>query len=317
MKLYRLQEVLLVAGIAAGLWLAIIQPWFLRYGDLMIKGGLFTLLFSIMITTSFKSLRKAMKNRRFFVAAMSTNFVIIPAVALVIGKAFAGHQPQILLGLVMYFVTPCTDWFLYFTHRARGDKALGLLLIPWNLLLQILLLPMYILLIIGEDVVLKVSDFFYAFLLFIILPFLLSRVVRFQLNKIRGAEVISSSFFQNLQTLSLAVVVLFMFALTGTEILDNTSVFPRVLTSVAAFLAIVFFLSKVVAGLASLSRAEYILLNFTASARNSPIALAIALGAFPDQPLAAAVIIIAPLVELPVLSIEAKLFRRKRHGRFP
>lgn len=263
-----------------------------------------------MVTTSFESLRKALKNTRFFVAALSTNFIVIPALAGVIVKLLATHQPHVLLGLVMYFVTPCTDWFLSFTQQARGDKDLGLLLLPWNLFLQIMLLPLYIFLIVGEEITVKIGDFSYAFILFILLPFLLSRVARFLIS-IKDKPV-SDSFFMNLQTISLTIVVLFMFALTGKEILMSASVFPGVLMSVGVFLIVMFFLSKAVARLAALNREEYVLLNFTASARNSPIALAIALGAFPDQPLTAAVIILAPLIELPILSLEAKLLRGKK-----
>jgi ACR3 family arsenite efflux pump ArsB len=54
---------------------------------------------------------------------------------------------------------------------------------------------------------------------------------------------------------------------------------------------------------------EAILLNFTVSARNSPIALAIAIGAFPDLPMVAAVIAIAPLIEIPLLGLQTRMMR--------
>ncbi len=41
----------------------------------------------------------------------------------------------------------------------------------------------------------------------------------------------------------------------------------------------------------------------TTLARNSPIALAIAVIAFPNQPLVALALVIGPLIELPVLAI--------------
>ncbi len=44
-------------------------------------------------------------------------------------------------------------------------------------------------------------------------------------------------------------------------------------------------------------------LNLTKLARNSPIALAIAMTAFPHEPLIALVLIIGPLIELPLLSL--------------
>ena len=49
-------------------------------------------------------------------------------------------------------------------------------------------------------------------------------------------------------------------------------------------------------------------------ARNSPIALAIVLTAFPDQPLIALALIIGPLIELPVLAIVAQGLLKIRRG---
>lgn len=47
----------------------------------------------------------------------------------------------------------------------------------------------------------------------------------------------------------------------------------------------------------------------TTTARNSPIALAIAVAAFPDRPLIAVALVIGPLVELPVLAVLAQIVR--------
>ena len=55
-------------------------------------------------------------------------------------------------------------------------------------------------------------------------------------------------------------------------------------------------------------------LNLTTLARNSPIVLAIALTAFPEEPLIALALVIGPLIELPVLGIISNtlLLIRKR-----
>lgn len=55
-------------------------------------------------------------------------------------------------------------------------------------------------------------------------------------------------------------------------------------------------------------------LNLTTLARNSPIVLAIALMAFPEEPLIALALVIGPLIELPVLGIMSNtlLLIRKR-----
>ena len=44
-------------------------------------------------------------------------------------------------------------------------------------------------------------------------------------------------------------------------------------------------------------------MSYTILARNSPIALAIALVAFPGEPLVALALVVGPLIELPVLTL--------------
>lgn len=53
-------------------------------------------------------------------------------------------------------------------------------------------------------------------------------------------------------------------------------------------------------------------LTMTIIARNSPIALAIVLTAFPEQPLIALALIIGPLIELPVLAFLSFLLLKRK-----
>jgi ACR3 family arsenite efflux pump ArsB len=50
----------------------------------------------------------------------------------------------------------------------------------------------------------------------------------------------------------------------------------------------------------------------TTLARNSPIALAIAVATFPDKPLISLALIIGPLIELPVLFLASRILLRSK-----
>ena len=55
--------------------------------------------------------------------------------------------------------------------------------------------------------------------------------------------------------------------------------------------------------------------SLTTLARNSPVALAIAVTAFPDEPLIALALVIGPLIELPVLAFVSQvLLLIKKNG---
>ena len=51
--------------------------------------------------------------------------------------------------------------------------------------------------------------------------------------------------------------------------------------------------------------------KLTTLARNSPVALAIAVTAFPDEPLIALALVIGPLIELPVLACVSQVLFKK------
>ena len=64
-----------------------------------------------------------------------------------------------------------------------------------------------------------------------------------------------------------------------------------------------------------LSYKDTVSLSLTTLARNSPVALAIAVTAFPDEPLIALALVIGPLIELPVLAcVSQVLLLIKKNG---
>ncbi len=73
-------------------------------------------------------------------------------------------------------LTPCIDYVVVFTHLGKGDSKLTLAATPLLLLLQLLLRPVYLSFMLGErsEVVITLGPFIEAFLLLIVLPFVLA-----------------------------------------------------------------------------------------------------------------------------------------------
>lgn len=98
-----------------------------------------------------------------------------------------------------------------------------------------------------------------------------------------------------------------MFASQGKILLENIQVLLILLIPVLLFFIINFCVGRLVGKVMKLSYEDNVSLNLTTLARNSPIALAIAVATFPDKPLISLALIIGPLIELPVLFIIAKI----------
>ena len=100
-----------------------------------------------------------------------------------------------------------------------------------------------------------------------------------------------------------------MLAWQAQEVADNAGVFWKLLAPLAIFFVLAPLLASMTAGLLRAPGPERVALVMTTTARNSPIALAIAVAAFPERPLIAVALVIGPLVELPVLAVLAQIVR--------
>ena len=98
-----------------------------------------------------------------------------------------------------------------------------------------------------------------------------------------------------------------MFASQGKVLIDNLEILLVLLIPVLLFFVINFIVGRLVGKIINLNYEDSVSLNLTTLARNSPIALAIAVAAFPDKPLIALALIIGPLIELPVLFLVTKI----------
>ena len=98
---------------------------------------------------SFEKLSSARGHLRFLSIAWITNFIVIPLIAWGIASLFLSGKPAIYVGVLIYLIAPCTDWFLGFTRLAKGNVALGSVLIPINLISQLILFPAYLALFAG------------------------------------------------------------------------------------------------------------------------------------------------------------------------
>ena len=83
-----------------------------------------------------------------------------------------------------------------------------------------------------------------------------------------------------------------MFASQGKYLLQNMNVVLLLLIPVLLFFIINFVLGQFIGRVMRLSYKDTVSLNLTTLARNSPVALAIAVTAFPNEPLIALALVI-------------------------
>ena len=272
---------------------------------------LILMLYALFLNIPLGQIKESFQNRSFALASFSINFIWTPFLAWTLGYFFLPDSPALQLGFLMLMVTPCTDWYLAFTAQAKGNLSLSTAILPANLLLQILLLPTYLFFFSGVLGTFNWQILGHSILWGLALPFLLALLTRtiWPLAKYPGY----GNFFKNAQAQFLNLAVMAMFAAEGYYLLKNPQSVLTLLIPVFIFFIITFLLAKTVANFLKFSYQDHVSLTMTTMARNSPLALAIAIMSFPHEPLVYLALIVGPLLELPILAITAQalLFLRK------
>ncbi|MDO5862189.1 MAG: bile acid:sodium symporter [Thermoplasmata archaeon] len=309
MDIGRLQPAFIIAAAIIGLVLGSATP----LGDSpawVTEAFLMALLYVLFLSVDLSRFREALGNTRFTASALALNFLLTPVVAWLLGIGFFGSEPDIRVGLLMLLVTPCTDWYLVFTRIGGGNVELGMSILPLNLVLQCLLLPVYLAVFCGEAVSLDMVSLLTDMAIVLVVPFALSCATKLATgNRPSFGDWVADN-GDNLQLLFLCLAVVVMFASEGEEVFDNPGLLLELFVPLLIFFALLFALARAVGNGLRFPRTDTVSLTFTSMARNSPLALAIAVAAFPDQPLISLALVIGPLIELPVLSLAAWATKR-------
>lgn len=130
----------IATGAAIGHWAPGTGQWL---GD-HVDPTLLTLVGLLFFGVRFDELRHVPRNLPFLALALGVNFLLVPAIGHGVARLFMADHPLMMVGLMIYFMSPCTDWFLGFTRFSGGNVALGTTLIPLNMLTQLLLYPVFL-----------------------------------------------------------------------------------------------------------------------------------------------------------------------------
>lgn len=274
------------------------------------------MLFFVFLGVDIKKITKSFTDLRFSVSALLINFLWTPIFSFALARIFFPGNTSLQTGFIMLMVTPCTDWYLIFTALANGNVALGSSILPLNLMLQIILLPVFLFIFVGQKVSFGAGLAVQSILFVLVIPLAAACMVKLISGK--AAVNLEKILAKNdaVQFVLLCLAIVSMFASEGSTLIDNLNIFVKLLFPLVIFFAVNLFLSLFTGKKLKLPFRDVVPLVFTTSARNSPVALAIAVIVFPLDPVISLVLVIGPLIELPVLAVDAVLLRKLYQPRF-
>ncbi len=280
--------------------------------------GLFMMIYPAMANIKFEDLGKAAKSPKQLLIVIFFNYAIAPFFMLLLAKIFLGSEPDLYTGLILYGLAPCIAMVIVFTYLAQGNAPLAIILVALNSIIQMMLIPLYSKLLLGNvrfDV-LVVGE---SVLLYLGIPLVAGMLTRFL-----GVKRFGEAWFQKLKfyldTLSIAgllFTLIVMFALKGDLILKEPFFIVKMAVPMIIFFLAMFVMVYLVSWRLKLNYVDSVAVAFNSTGRDFEIAIAIAITAF--NPTVALATVIGPLIEVPVMlglvwfakSTELKLFEKK------
>ena len=249
------------------------------------------MLFGLFLEVPLSELKNSFKNVKFTSTSLIINFIWTPLFGYFLGSLFLKGNVDILIGFFMLILTPCTDW-------------LSLSILPINLVLQIVLLPAYLILFFSSGNSMDYTQLMYSLIIVIVIPFTAAQIVKFILNNELNEK--AANLFSSLQIWFLSLAVFCIFASQGELLFENLDSVLTIFVPLILFFIANAIIDLLVSEKINFNYSEYASLTMTTLARNSPLALAIAINSFPGHELISIALVIGPLIELPVLYIVSK-----------
>ncbi len=300
----KLLPVWIMLAMAVGLLLGKYLPQVGKALEVGIPLGLFVMIYPAMTKLELGQVRKAVRDWKSAAIVIFFNYAVNPFLLYLFGWLFLRDHPDLWTGLVLLGVAPCIAMVLVWTDLARGNGPLGIVLMAWNSLIQIITTPFFIWLILGARVSMDLGLVAQSVLLYLGLPLLAGVLSRRWMLRTKGEPWFQKKalpVLENVQLVALLLTLVVMFALQGDVILRQPALIWQMAVPLVLFFFVLFFGVMLISRKVGFCYADSATTSFHCTGRNFELAIAIALTAFAAQPMVAVSTVIGPLIEVPLM----------------
>lgn len=275
-----------------------------------INPALALMLFVTFLQVPLADLGRAFTRIRFLGALLTTNFLIVPLLVALLVQ-FLPADPMVRLGVLLVLLTPCIDYVVTFSHIGRADARLLLAATPMLLIAQMLLLPAYLRVFLGDAAaeLVHLGPFVHAFVWLIAIPLVLAALVQLWAARSGAGQRVAAG----LGLLPVPATALVLFVVVAAMVPQlGAAIEPalRVIPLYVAFAVVAPLIGWTVARLWRLDAPAGRAVAFSAGTRNSLVVLPLALAVPGAIPVLPAIIVTQTMVELVASVIYMRLIPR-------